>query len=45
MHQWDLNLFENNLEKGHFTPTDAKCLRLENDPSQNLIRIYQVITI
>ena len=30
---------------GHSTPNDAKLLRLGHHPSQNLIKIGQVVTI
>ena len=30
---------------GHSTPNGAKCLRLGHDPSPNLKRICQVVTI
>ena len=30
---------------GHSTPNDAKFLRHGNDPSQNLVKICQVVTI
>ena len=33
------------LPMGHSTPNGAKFLRLGNDPSQNLTKICQVVTI
>ena len=32
-------------DKGHSTPNGAKFLRFGHDPSQNLIKICQVVTI
>ena len=30
---------------GHFIPNGAKFLRLGHDPSQNMIKIWQVVTL
>ena len=42
---WAISKRSESFQMGHSTPNGAKFLKFGHDPSQNLIKVYQVVTI